>query len=95
MKLIILSGLLFITSSCATRPLTEKEKAVRILRNLDAPKECVEKGPVYAKKMQGLTWEGIRDQMKIDTFEVGGDTLVMIKNHNTSDEGGMAFKCEK
>lgn len=92
MKLLVIA-LSFIAVSCATRPLTEKEKSVRILRQSDAEKHCIEKGKVYGHTSSMLTFDGIEEQMKIDAFALDADTIVLISHG--PNKSGIAFKCDK
>lgn len=89
----LLSALLFL-SGCASAPLTESEKSVRILRKSDAPKECKEVGKVSVGPYQTITPEAKDDNLKREASKLGGN--VVTDDGNTANgvaAYGTAFKC--
>ena len=94
MKHLILLSLL-LSSACAFKPLTQKEKRVRILRHSDAPATCDELGKVTAPGLSSLTMEGREKDLKRNTSKIGGDTVAITQIDSNYTIYGIAFKCKK
>lgn len=95
MRKILVAIILLSLTNCVNKPLTEKEKAVRVLRKTDAPAECKELGRIKVSSLQAINEDAKEDYLKRETFKMGGDT-VAITNKETGDFKlwtGMAFDC--
>lgn len=90
-SLVAVLGLVLI--SCATAPLSEAEKSVRILRKSDPPAACKELGKVISSGFAAWSDEGREDNLKREVAKVGGDTVTMDKADENNTIYGTAFKC--
>jgi hypothetical protein len=79
--------------SCASKPLSEKEKSVRILRKSDAPSTCKEIDHVHAPGFASISDEGRETDLKIETAKLGGDTVAITRRDENNTLFGIAYKC--
>lgn len=93
MNKIVLSFLLM--TSCASQPLTDTERSVRILRKSDAPADCKEVGKVTAPGLASFTEEGREDDLKRATAKVNGNTVTIDRRDENNTLYGTAFVCGK
>lgn len=92
MKLFLITIILGL-SSCVTKPLTEAEKSVRILRKSDAPSTCKEISKVHAPGSMSITDQGREDDLKRSTASVGGNTVTIDRTDENLTIYGTAFLC--
>lgn len=78
---------------CATQPLTDAEKNVRILRKSDPDRNCKEIGKVQAPGLGSISDQGREDDLKRATAKAGGDTVTIDKIDENRTHYGTAFKC--
>ena len=95
MKFSLSLVLILLFSSCATTPLSEEEKKVRVLRNSDAPLKCQERGRVLAHNLVSFTEEGIEQYLKREAHKIGGNLVQIIRRDIfNGDIHAMAFSCK-
>lgn len=87
--------LMVFLSGCASKPLTNEEQAVRILRKSDAPANCKDMGKVIASGLASLSDEGRENDLKKATYKAGGDTVTLDKRDENNTLYGTAFKCNQ
>lgn len=80
-------------SACASKPLSEGERSVRILRKSDAPASCKELGKVHAPGAASITEQGREDDLKRATFALGGNTVTIDRADENLTIYGTAFRC--
>lgn len=80
-------------AACASTPLTDTEKAVRILRKSDAPAECKDLGKVHAPGLASISDEGRESDLKRATAKIGGNTVTVDKTDENNTIYGTAFNC--
>ncbi len=80
-------------TACASAPLTEQEKSVRILRKSDAEKGCKELGTVIASGLASLTDEGRESDLKRATVKAGGNTVTWNRQDENHTIYGTAYNC--
>lgn len=93
MKSSMVVALLFL-SACASVPLSQEEREVRILRKSDPPAECKEIGKVHAPGMMSVTEEGRESDLKRATHKSGGDTVTVDNRDENNTVYGTAYKCK-
>lgn len=91
---IVFGILTMIAVSCATQPLTDSEKSVRILRKSDPDKACKEVGKVTAPGLGSISDQGREDDLKRATAKAGGDTVTLDRMDENRTFFGTAFKCK-
>lgn len=95
MKILIPLSLITLIAGCASQPLTQEERSVRILRKSDAPADCREVGRVKVSSLQAITDEGKDDYLKREAFKIGGNTVAITRKETNDFKlwTGLAFKC--
>lgn len=96
MRALLFLTLLFVVTNCATKPLTAEEKAVRILRQSDAPATCSEIGRVKVSSLQAITDEGKEDFLKKEALKKGGNTVAIIRKGQGDFDlwSGLIYSCQ-
>lgn len=79
--------------ACASQPLTDQEKAVRIYKKSDPPKECKEVGKVQASKLASITPEGQEEDLKREAAKIGANAVSLDQATNMLLKA-TAFKCD-
>ena len=92
MKFLILA---LLATGCASKPLTESEKKVRILRKSDAPASCKELGRVHAPGLASITEQGREDDLKRATAKLTGDTVAITRRDENNTVYGIAYLCKR
>jgi hypothetical protein len=86
-------GLVLFAFGCASAPLTEQERSVRILRKSDPPANCKELEKVHAPGVMSVTEQGREEDLKRATAKVGGDTVTIDSRDANNTVFGTAYKC--
>lgn len=83
----------FLILACASAPLNEQEKSVKILRKSDPPATCKELGKVHAPGLASFSDEGRESDLKRATAKAGGNTVTVDKTDENNTIYGTAFSC--
>lgn len=79
--------------SCSSGKLTDREKAVRILKKSDPEKNCKEIDKVIAIGVVSMDDYGREDDLKRETYKIGGDTVTIDRIDEGRTHYGTAYKC--